>query len=170
VTSTLNEQSGIYYGNGEFRINGISSVAVWKTADWSFDTDFCEVKTKEAFTEAMENNEVARIVVAAPMQIADDLEITKPVFLKAKLSVEDTAVCLVKNTYMVLLQDGELEAADLTLDNSLLVAENGSVPLSDTALTLENKSALCADFGEVELSGCSISVDHKSTIAPLSAQ
>jgi hypothetical protein len=170
VTSTLNEQSGIYYGNGEFRINGISSVAVWKTADWSFDTDSCEVRTEEEFTDAMEDNEVARIVVAAPMQIADDLEITKPVFLKAKLSVENTAVCLLKNTYMVLLQDGELETTYLTLDNSLLVAENGSVPLSDTALTLENKSALCADFGEVELSGCSISVDHKSTIALLSAQ
>jgi hypothetical protein len=165
VTSTLNEQSGIYYGNGEFRINGISSVAVWKTADWNFDTDFCEVTTEEEFAEALEDNEVAQIAVTAPIQLTADMEITKPVFLKEKLSAENTVVCLVKNTYMVLQQSGELDVKALQMDNSLLVADEGRVDLSGANLELANKSSFCGNFGEIELSDSRIVAGRKSTIS-----
>jgi hypothetical protein len=165
VTSTLNGQSGIYYGNGEFRINGISSVAVWKTADWNFDTDFCEVTTEEEFTEALEDNEVAQIAVTAPIQLTSDMEFTKPVFLKEKLSAEKEVVCLVKNTYMVLQQGGELDVKALQMDNSLLVADEGRVDLSGANLELANKSSFCGNFGEIELSDSRIVAGRKSTIS-----
>lgn len=188
VTSTLKEQSGIYYGNGEFRINGISSVAVWKTADISFDSDFCEVTTAEELMEALENSEVAAIVVTEPVQMEGELEITKPVFLRAELSMaevpeqtdgkmagsslgklaasgdEASAACLIKNTYMVLQQGGSLDVPALRMENSLLVADGGRLSLTDATLDLENKSALCANFGEFELSGSSISVTRKSVL------
>jgi hypothetical protein len=164
-TSELNGQSGVYYGNGEFRISGISSVAVWKTADWDFDGSFCEVRTQEELTEALANNEVSQVAVRAPIAVMGDLEITKPLFLSAELALESSASCVLKNTYVVLLEGGVLDTRHLSLDNSLLVADEGTASLADAVLEMDNRSALCTDQGSVELTGSRISLSRQSVLS-----
>jgi hypothetical protein len=165
LTSTLSRQSGIYYGSGEFSINGLTSVAVWKTADWEFDTDYWAVTSEEELREALKDNEVSKIFVGTPIQIAEDIEITKPLFLNAALTVDGEAVCSLKNTYAVIFSDGTLETSSLALDNALLVAEGGTVSLTGAVLELDNRSSFAANLGEVELSKSTISAAHRSVIS-----
>jgi hypothetical protein len=165
LTSTLSRQSGIYYGSGEFSINGLTSVAVWKTADWEFDTDYWAVTSEEELREALKDNEVSKIFVGTPIQIAEDIEITKPLFLSAALTVDGEAECSLKNTYAVILSDGTLAAKTLTLDNALLVAEEGTASLAGAVLTLDNRSSFAANLGEAELSQSTISAAHRSVIS-----
>jgi serine/threonine protein kinase len=165
LTSTLNRQSGIYYGSGEFSINGLTSVAVWKTADWEFDTDYWAVTSEEELREALKDNEVSKIFVSSPIQIAEDIEITKPLFLNAALTVDGEAECSLKNTYAVLLSGGTLAAKTLSLDNALLVAEDGTASLTGAVLELDNRSSFAANRGEAELSQSTISAAHRSVIS-----
>jgi hypothetical protein len=165
LTSTLNRQSGIYYGSGEFSINGLTSVAVWKTADWEFDTDYWAVASEEELREALKNNDVSKIFVSSPIQVAEDIEITKPLFLNAALTVDGEAVCSLKNTYAVILSGGTLAAKTLTLDNALLVAEEGTASLTGAVLTLDNRSSFAANVGEVDLSQSTISAAHSSVLS-----
>jgi serine/threonine protein kinase len=165
LTSTLNRQSGIYYGSGEFSINGLTSVAVWKTADWEFDTDYWAVASEEELREALKNNDVSKIFVSSPIQVAEDIEITKPLFLNAALTVDGEAVCSLKNTYAVILSGGTLAAKTLTLDNALLVAEEGTASLTGAVLTLDNRSSFAANVGEVDLSQSTISASHSSVLS-----
>jgi hypothetical protein len=164
ITSTLNRQSGIYYGSGEFCINGLASVAVWRTADWAFETDGCEVTSEEELREALKNNEVSQILISTPIEIAEDIEITKPLLLGAALTVDDAAVCSLKNTYMV-VAGGTLTAKSLTLSNALLVAKAGTVDLAGAVLELDNRSSFAADEAEVKLSESSISAVQQSVIS-----
>jgi hypothetical protein len=164
ITSTLNRQSGIYYGSGEFCINGLASVAVWRTADWAFETDGCEVTSEEELREALKNNEVSQILVSSPIEIAEDIEITKPLLLCAALTVDDAAVCSLKNTYMV-VSGGTLAAKSLTLSNALLVANKGTVDLTGAVLEMDNRSSFAADDAAVKLSESSISAAQRSVLS-----
>jgi hypothetical protein len=164
ITSTINRQSGIYYGSGEFCINGLASVAVWRTADWAFETVGCEVTSEEELREALKDNEVSQILVSSPIQIAEDIEITKPLLLRAALTVDDAAVCSLKNTYMV-VAGGTLAAKSLTLSNALLVTKQGTVDLTGAVLELDNRSSFAAEDAEVKLSESSISAVQQSVIS-----
>jgi hypothetical protein len=164
ITSTINRQSGIYYGSGEFCINGLASVAVWRTADWAFKTDGCEVTSEEELREALKDNEVSQILVSSPIEIAEDIEITKPLLLGAAFTVDDAAGCSLKNTYMV-VAGGTLTAKSLTLSNALLVAKQGTVDLTGAVLEMDNRSSFAADEAEVKLSESSISAVQQSVLS-----
>jgi hypothetical protein len=137
---------------------------VWRTADWAFETDGCEVTSEEELREALKNNEVSQILVSSPIEIAEDIEITKPLLLCAALTVDDAAVCSLKNTYMV-VSGGTLAAKSLTLSNALLVANKGTVDLTGAVLEMDNRSSFAADDAAVKLSESSISAAQRSVLS-----
>lgn len=164
-TATLNENSGIYFGNGEFVMNGITGVAVWKTVALEQYPDFCEVASAEELTLALENNEISGILVKNPIQMENDLEITKPVFFCADFSMSETAVCTLKNTYAVLMEQAEVSMNYLELQNSLWIEKNGFMDLSNSCLTLENGSAMAFWASDLAISDSTVSMVGDSVIS-----
>lgn len=164
-TSTLDEKSGIYFGNGEFRINGITGVAVWKTIDWSFAHQFCEVSSEAELLEALENDDVSEILIQKPVRIEEDIEITKPLFLCADVSASENAVCILKNTYAVLMDGANVNWKTLQLENALWIAQDGVTDLSNASLILKDASAMAVYDGRLEISDCKVSVADKSVLS-----
>lgn len=164
-SSVLDEKSGIYYGNGEFRMNGIANVAVWKTLDWSMDDAYQSVATEEELAAAMEDSEVSAVVISKPIEVTGETEITKPVFVRGRVSARDDTPIVLKNTYMVLLEDGSIETQDLRMDNSLIVAPDGDLALADAQILLDNGSAITIYDGQTDFSGSNIMMEEKSVIS-----
>lgn len=164
-SSILDEKSGIYYGNGEFRMNGIANVAVWKTLDWSMDYAYQSVATEEELAAAMEDSEVSAVVISKPVEVTGETEITKPVFVCDKVSAKNDAPVVLKNTYMVLLEGGSIDTRNLMMDNSLIVAQDGDLALAGARITLDNGSAIAIYDGQMDFSGSDIWMEEKSVIS-----
>lgn len=144
-SSTIDENSGIYYGYGEFRINGISNVAVWRTADDSLLYGWKEVSTEEEFAEAMEDNEIDKIIVCDDLTISEETEISKPMLVNACVSVEEGTYVAIENTYMILLEHGDFAASNLELSNALVVDSLGKTKEIYREWALDEDSAIVVE-------------------------
>lgn len=164
-SSVLDNKSGIYYGNGEFRMNGITGVAVWKTLDWSLEQSCRSVVTQEELAAAMEDSEVTAVVISAPIEISSGMELTKPVFVRDRVSSKENEPVTLRNTYLVLLEGGSIDTKDLIMDNSLIVVQDGELVFTGAELFLDNGSAITICDGRMDFSGSTIRMQKKSVIS-----
>ena len=113
----------------------------------------------------MEDSEVSAVVISKPIEVTGETEITKPVFVRGRVSARDDTPVVLKNTYMVLLEDGSIETQDLRMDNSLIVAPDGDLALADAQILLDNGSAITIYDGQMDFSGSNIMMEEKSVIS-----
>lgn len=165
-SSTLDEKSGIYFGKGEFRMNGITNIAVWKTLDWRETDQYQNVTSEEELAAAMDDAEVMAIYVETPITIQNDITITKPVFVSAPIRCKTDNCVELKNTYMILLCDkASVDTRNLVMDNSLIVEREGQLELVRAKITMKDGSAIAALDGKMTFSESNISMEEKSVIS-----
>lgn len=165
-SSTLDEKSGIYFGKGEFRMNGITNIAVWKTLDWRKTDQYQTVASEEELAAAMDDTEVMAIHVETPLAIQNDITITKPVFVSAPIRCKTDNCMELKNTYMVLLcSDASVDTQNLVMDNSLIVEQEGQLELDRAQITMKDGSAIASFAGEMTFSESNIFMEEKSVLS-----
>lgn len=166
-TAKLNEVSGIYYGGGEFYLPKKNGLCLFEMQEESRSADIVQVKTKEELYSALERDDITQILIQERIRVAEDLNVSKELFVEGNLIVEEGASVTIQASRMTLLNGGSLSAAKVSLlDQAQMIVEEGA-QLKITGggeLRLKEQSMLLSRRGEIFLEQVYLSVENASCL------
>lgn len=166
-TANLNEVSGIYYGGGEFYLPRKNGLRLFEVQEENRSADIVPVKTKEELYSALERDDITQILIQERIQVAEDLNVNKELFVEGSLIVEEGASVTIQSSRMTLLNGGSLSAAKVSfLDQAQMIVEEGA-QLKITGggeLCLRERSLLLSRGGEIFLEQAYLSVENASCL------
>lgn len=185
--------AGIYYGCGQFDING-ADLKVYQQApgESEYAGELAEVTKEEALLEALEDPKIKAVYVREDISMHADLTLRKPLFIDndCSLTMADNAAIIDYGNAIILKENASLRGNNITLQEeaqiymeahaNLIVGENGSltldssviygygheIKLNDAVFLLRNKAGLAFnDIDSLEISNSEIILQNESVFA-----
>lgn len=187
------DRAGIYYGGGEFDING-ADLKVYKQAAYEseYAEGLAEVTNEEELLGALEDSKIKAVYVREDISVHADLTLRKPLFIDegCSLTMADNAALIDYGNAITLKGNASLRGNNITLQEDaqiymdahayLIVDENGSLTLDSSViygyahemklngavLLLKNKAGLAFyDISSLQVSDSEIILQNESVFA-----